>query len=124
MQFLLMATIHAILMWFQNRELKKKQKKNVFWVNLLPPIQAMESLLFDLIITGFILLTIALTFGFLTIDSFFAQHLAHKTVFSIISWFIYGSLLIGHYKLGWRGQKSNSFYLNGFCTFSDWIYRQ
>lgn len=65
----------------------------------------MESLLFDLIITGFILLTIALAFGFLTVDSFFAQHLAHKTVFSIISWIIYGSLLIGHYKLGWRGQK-------------------
>ncbi|HAI54522.1 MAG TPA: cytochrome C assembly protein, partial [Acinetobacter nosocomialis] len=106
--------IHAILIWFQNRELKKKQKKR-FWVNLLPPIQAMESLLFDLIITGFILLTIALAFGFLTIDSFFAQHLAHKTVFSIISWIIYGSLLIGHYKLGWRGQKAIRFTLIGFA---------
>ncbi|PRV98071.1 cytochrome C assembly family protein [Acinetobacter sp. AR_0276] len=109
-----MATIHAILIWFQNRELKKKQKKR-FWVNLLPPIQAMESLLFDLIITGFILLTIALAFGFLTVDSFFAQHLAHKTVFSIISWIIYGSLLIGHYKLGWRGQKAIRFTLIGFA---------
>ncbi|HCU40033.1 MAG TPA: cytochrome C assembly protein, partial [Acinetobacter nosocomialis] len=108
------ATIHAILIWFQNRELKKKQKKR-FWVNLLPPIQAMESLLFDLIITGFILLTIALAFGFLTVDSFFAQHLAHKTVFSIISWIIYGSLLIGHYKLGWRGQKAIRFTLIGFA---------
>lgn len=49
-----MATIHAILIWFQNRELKKKQNKRI-WVNLLPSIQAMESLLFDLIITGFIL---------------------------------------------------------------------
>lgn len=75
----------------------------------------MESLLFDLIITGFILLTIALAFGFLTVDNFFAQHLAHKTVFSIISWFIYGSLLIGHYKLGWRGQKAIRFTLIGFA---------
>jgi ABC-type uncharacterized transport system permease subunit len=108
-----MATIHAILLWFQNRELKKKQKKR-FWVNLLPPIQAMESLLFDLIITGFILLTIALTFGFLTIDSFFAQHLAHKTAFSIVSWFVYGALLIGHYKFGWRGQKAIRFTITGF----------
>lgn len=83
----------------------------------------MESLLFDLIITGFILLTIALAFGFLTVDSFFAQHLAHKTVFSIISWFIYGSLLIGHYKLGWR-DKSDSFYLNWFCIISDRFYWQ
>ena len=110
---LLMATIHAVLLWFQNRELKNKQKRRI-WVNLLPPVQAMESLLFDLLITGFILLTIALGFGFFTIDNFFAQHLAHKTVFSIISWFIYGALLLGHYRFGWRGQKAIRFTLFGF----------
>ena len=110
---LLMATIQAVILWFQDRELKNKQKKR-FWVNLLPSFQAMESLLFDLIITGFILLTIALGFGFFTIDDFFAQHLAHKTAFSIISWFVYGSLLIGHYKFGWRGQKAIRFTLIGF----------
>jgi ABC-type uncharacterized transport system permease subunit len=81
----------AVILWFQDRELKNKQKKR-FWVNLLPSFQAMESLLFDLIKTGFILLTVALVFGFFTIDNFFAQHLAHKTAFSIISWFVYGAL--------------------------------
>lgn len=110
---LLMATIQAVLLWFQDRELKKKQKKRI-WVNLLPPFQVMESLLFDLIITGFGLLTAALFFGFFTIDNFFAQHLAHKTVFSIISWFLYGALLIGHYKFGWRGRKAIRFTLTGF----------
>ena len=64
--------------------------------------------------THTILLTIALGFGFFTIDDFFAQHLAHKTAFSIISWFVYGSLLIGHYKFGWRGQKAIRFTLIGF----------
>ena len=63
---------------------------------------------------GFGLLTVALVFGFFTIDDFFAQHLAHKTAFSIISWFVYGSLLIGHYKFGWRGQKAIRFTLLGF----------
>ncbi|APR71074.1 MULTISPECIES: cytochrome C assembly family protein [Acinetobacter] len=110
---LLMATIHAVLLWFQDRELKKKQKKRI-WVNLLPPFQVMESLLFDLIITGFALLTAALLFGFFTIDNFFAQHLAHKTAFSIISWFLYGALLIGHYKFGWRGRKAIRFTITGF----------
>ncbi|OTG70705.1 cytochrome C assembly protein [Acinetobacter sp. ANC 4169] len=109
---LLMATIQAVILWFQNRELKNKTKR--LWVNLLPSFQAMESLLFDLIITGFILLTLALGFGFFTIEDFFAQHLAHKTAFSIISWFVYGSLLIGHYKFGWRGQKAIRFTLIGF----------
>lgn len=59
-----MATIHSVLLWFQDRELKKKQKRRI-WVNLLPPFQVMESVLFDLIITGFGLLTAALLFGFL-----------------------------------------------------------
>ena len=110
---LLMATIQAVILWFQDRELKNKQKKRS-WVNLLPSFQAMESLLFDLIKTGFLLLTVALVFGFFTIDNFFAQHLAHKTAFSIISWFVYGALLIGHYRFGWRGQKAIRFTLIGF----------
>lgn len=110
---LLMATMQAIILWLQNRELKNKQKRRI-WVNLLPSYQAMESLLFDMLITGFGLLTIALVFGFFTIDNFFAQHLAHKTAFSIVSWFIYGALLVGHYKFGWRGQKAIRFTLMGF----------
>lgn len=110
---LLMATIQAVLMWLQNRELKKKQKKRV-WVTFLPPLQVMESLLFDMLISGFALLTLALGFGFFTVENFFAQHLAHKTAFSIISWFVYGALLIGHYKFGWRGQKAIRFTIIGF----------
>jgi ABC-type uncharacterized transport system permease subunit len=110
---LLMATIHAVLLWFQDRELKNKQKRRV-WVNLLPPFQVMESLLFDMLIAGFALLTFALGFGFFTIENFFGQHLAHKTAFSIISWFIYGALLLGHYQFGWRGQKAIRFTILGF----------
>lgn len=113
---LLMATIHALLLRLQDRELKLKNKqKRRIWVSLLPPFQAMESLLFDMLIAGFALLTAALGFGFFTIDDFFAQHLAHKTAFSIISWFVYGTLLIGHYQFGWRGQKAIRFTLIGFA---------
>lgn len=111
---LLMATIHAVLLWFQTRELKKKQKHR-FWVNFLPALQAMESLLFDLLWTGFALLSAALLFGFFTIDHFFAQHLAHKTVFSMISWCVYAVLLIGHHRLGWRGQTAIRFSIWGFA---------
>lgn len=110
---LLMATIQAVILRLQDRELKMKQKRRV-WVNLLPSYQDMESLLFDMLMTGFILLTLALGFGFFTIDNFFAQHLAHKTAFSIISWLVYAALLIGHWKFGWRGQKAVRFTLLGF----------
>ena len=108
-----MATIQAVILWFQNRELKNKQKRRI-WVSLLPSFQAMETSLFDMLIAGFALLTVALGFGFFTIENFFGQHLAHKTTFSIVSWFIYGSLLIGHYKFGWRGQKAIRFTIMGF----------
>lgn len=111
---LLMATIQALILRFQDRELKNKQKRRV-WVSLLPSYQHMERLLFDMLMTGFVLLTVALGFGFFTIDDFFAQHLAHKTAFSIISWLVYGSLLIGHYQFGWRGQKAVRFTLLGFA---------
>ena len=110
---LLMATIQAIILRLQDSELKNKQKRRV-WVSILPSYQAMESLLFDMLVTGFILLSSALIFGFFTIDDFFGQHLAHKTAFSIISWFVYGALLIGRYRFGWRGQKAVRFTLLGF----------
>lgn len=110
---LFVATIHAILLWLQNNELKNKKQRRI-WVTLLPSLQTMESLLFDLILIGFVLLSAALTLGFFTIDDFFAQHLAHKTVFSLFSWLIYGSLLLGHWKLGWRGKKAIRFTLVGF----------
>ncbi|MFB2538947.1 MULTISPECIES: inner membrane protein YpjD [unclassified Acinetobacter] len=108
-----MATIHAILIWLQNRELKKKQAKRL-WVNILPSLQTMESLLFDLILIGFILLTAALTVGFCNIENFFGQHLAHKTVFSVMSWLIYLGLLVGRWQFGWRGNKAIRFSLIGF----------
>lgn len=110
---LLMASIHAILMWLQHQELKKKQKR--LWVNFLPPLQVMEQLLFDLIIAGFATLSLALLLGVLTVDDFFGQHLAHKTFFSFTSWLMYGMLLWGHFQLGWRGQKAIRFTLIGFA---------
>lgn len=112
---LAMASIHAVLIWLQNRELKKKQKKRV-WVNILPSLQSMEALLFDLILIGFLLLSSALLFGVISIENFFGQHLAHKTFFSILSWVIYVILLFGRWKFGWRGNQAIRFCLIAFAS--------
>lgn len=108
-----MAAIQAILLWAQNRELKQKSSKRI-WVALLPPLQTMEKLLFDMILLGFLILTAALLLGLFNIDNFLGQHLAHKTVFSLLSWLVFGALLLGHWRLGWRGQRAVSFTLWGF----------
>ncbi len=110
---LFMASIQAILLYVQNRELKHKSLNRI-WVSVLPPLQTMESLLFDLLFVGFCLLTVALPLGFLSVDNLLAQHLAHKTFFSVLSWLIFGILLFGRWRMGWRGQRAIQFTLWGF----------
>jgi ABC-type uncharacterized transport system permease subunit len=34
----------------------------------------------------------------------FAQHLVHKTVLSVLSWLVFGCLLVGRWRYGWRGR--------------------
>jgi ABC-type uncharacterized transport system permease subunit len=110
---LFMAAIQAILLHVQNRELKHKSLHRI-WVSVLPPLQTMESLLFDLLLLGFILLTVALFLGFVSVDNLLTQHLVHKTFFSILSWLVFGILLFGRWRIGWRGQRAIKFTLWGF----------
>ena len=74
----------------------------------------MESLLFQMIATGFALLTLALVTGFLFLEDIFAQHLVHKTTLSIIAWFVFGILLWGRWRFGWRGQTALRWTIGGF----------
>lgn len=102
---LLMAAFQALIMRFQIRDLKHKTVHR-YWVNKLPPLQSMESVLFDMILAGFVLLTLALAIGFVYVNDLMAQHIAHKTVLSVISWLLFGGLLIGHWQSGWRGRRA------------------
>jgi len=112
---LLMAAIQALILRFQIRELKHKTKQR-FWVNKLPSLQSMESLLFDMILVGFGLLTAALAIGFMYVSDLMAQHIAHKTVLSILSWLLFGGLLIGHWKYGWRGRRAANMTIIAFVV--------
>lgn len=110
---LLMSAIQATLLHAQNKELKHQTERRI-WVRLLPSLQAMESLLFDMLLMGFALLTVALLLGGFAVDNLLAQHLWHKTIFSLMSWLVFAVLLWGHWRLGWRGQRAVRFTLWGF----------
>lgn len=110
---LLMAAVQALFLRIQIRELKHKSI-NRFWVNKLPSLQSMESLLFDMILVGFVLLSIALGIGFIYVDNVLAQHLAHKTVFSLLSWLLFGLLLVGNWRGGLRGKRAASITIYAF----------
>lgn len=66
-----------------------------------------------MIVVGFVLLTVALGLGFADTTNLLAQHLTHKTVFSVLSWLVFGALLVGHWRYGWRGARAANMTLYG-----------
>lgn len=110
---LLMATLQALFLRLQIRELKHKTIHR-FWVHKLPSLQTMESLLFDMILVSFVLLSIALGIGFIYVEDLMAQHIAHKTVFSVLSWLLLGVLLLGNWYAGWRGKRAANLTIYAF----------
>ncbi len=106
------AALQAILLAIQEQQLHNHPPKR--FIQTLPPLQTMESLLFQMIATGLLFLSISLTSGFIFIQDLFAQHLAHKTILAIIAWVTFSSLLIGRIKYGWRGQTAVKWTLVGF----------
>jgi ABC-type uncharacterized transport system permease subunit len=109
-----LASVQAILLAIQDHHLHHRHPGG--FIRALPPLQTMEKLLFEMIGAGFVLLTLALISGFAFLEDMFAQHLAHKTILSIIAWFVFGTLLWGRVKFGWRGQKALIWTLSGFVV--------
>ncbi len=108
------ATIQAIALALQERHLKGHHMGGI--LKALPPLQTMEQILFELIWIGMGLLTLSLITGFIFIDDLFAQHLAHKTFFSILAWVIFAILLWGRHQLGWRSQTAARWTFGGFAA--------
>jgi ABC-type uncharacterized transport system permease subunit len=84
----------------------------------MPPLLTMETLLFRIIWTGFVLLTLTLASGIFFSEELFGKPLTftHKTVFGILSWLIFAALLGGRVLAGWRGRKALRWTLAGFLA--------
>ena len=111
---LALAFIQALILAIQNRQLHNRHPEGI--IRALPPLETMETLLFQLIYTGFTLLTLALVTGFLFLEDIFAQHLVHKTVLSSASWVLFATLLWGRWRFGWRGRTAIRWTLSGFIV--------
>jgi ABC-type uncharacterized transport system permease subunit len=108
------AAVQAILLAIQNQQLKSHPPKR--FIQSLPPLQTMETLLFQMLAVGVFFLSISLISGFIFVENLFAQHLVHKTVLSITAWFIFSGLLLGRARYGWRGQLAIQWTLIGFVS--------
>lgn len=109
---LLLASFQALLLSYQNMRLHTHQMSGL--MRALPSLEDMEHLLFRFIAVGVVLLTFSLTSGFIYLDDLFSQHVAHKTILSLLAWIVFSILLFGRWKYGWRGKKAIRWTLTGF----------
>jgi ABC-type uncharacterized transport system permease subunit len=108
----MLATLHALLMAMATKQLHHARLSRI--LSNLPPLLTMEAQLFRLIGIAFVLLTLTLLTGILLFGTAF--RFDHKGVFALISWLLFGILLIGRHFRGWRGRVALRWTLAGFTT--------
>ena len=112
---LTLSALHAIFMGFTESSLHKRSIKRS--LASLPPLLTMESLLFKMLLIGFVLLTLTVGSGVFFSEALFGKPLTvdHKTLFAFASWGIFATLLIGRHAWGWRGKRALRWTLAGFA---------
>ncbi|WP_233864632.1 cytochrome C assembly family protein [Paraburkholderia adhaesiva] len=124
------AALHAILMLAVERRLHSLRgggfQRNgpanggwlSNWIDTLPPLLTMEKLLFRLIGAGFVLLTLTLASGIVFNEQLTDRPLSldHKTVFAILSWAMFGTLLTARKISGWRGRAALRWVIASFVA--------
>jgi ABC-type uncharacterized transport system permease subunit len=108
-------TVGAIVAVYATLQERRLQAGTISTINnLFAPLETTEKLLFGIAAAGFAGLLLAILSGLTFVDNLFAQHLVHKTVFSILALVVFGTLLAGRFLAGWRGTRAVRLYLGGF----------
>ncbi len=109
-------TLFAVLILLLNRNLHRRRASALS--NFLPPLLSLEKLMFRGMLAGFVLLTYSVVSGTFFAESVFGKPLTftHKTMFGILSWLIYGGLLLKHSMTAWRGKKAAVWTIIGFVS--------
>ena len=99
------AVVHA---WFMTRTEDRIRHAGESPTGL--PLLTLERLTFRFVSAGFVLLSATLLVALLFGDTLYGVRSAwkwdHKTVFSILSWLAFATLLLGRSRFGWRGRRA------------------
>lgn len=112
---LCLAAVQSVMLLVQDRKLKHKHPGG--FLRALPSMQTMESIMFQMIGLGFLLLTATLVSGAVFSDQVFGTpfKLTHHIVLAALAWIVYGVLLVGRWRFGWRGRTAVRWTLGGFA---------
>lgn len=110
------ATLLSVLTLLLNRSLHRRSFSKL--AGFLPSLLSLEKLMFQAMWAGFILLTYSVVSGTFFAEAVFGKPMTftHKTVFGILSWLIYGGLLLKHSMTAWRGKKAAVWTIIGFVS--------
>lgn len=118
-----LAAMHAMLMSVQDRALHRQlaiipNSHVAHWLEELPPLMTMESLLFNLLYVGFALLSLTVFSGLLFSQTLFGKPLMfdHKTIFALVSWFLFAGLLLARWRVGLRGRAAIRWVLSAYSA--------
>lgn len=105
----------AVLMLVLERALHARRSSPL--VRQLPPLLSLEKMMFQALWSGFVLLSLSLVSGVMFSEQLFGKpvELSHKIVFSAASWLVFGALLFGRARYGWRGRVAIRWTLLGFA---------
>ncbi len=121
--FLALAALQASMVWWLDRKLRS----HIGAPNpILPPLLAMEKLLFRLILLGFVVLSISIGIALIYLYEIIWLQSTHKIILSVAAWMMFSLLLLGHWRMGWRGQQAAKWTLIGFAmlalgSFGTWL---
>ncbi len=102
--FLTIGMALAVAQVLVDRRLRSRRPLGL--LRILTPIESLESGCFQSILAGFLVLTLALVSGAFFVENLLAQHLVHKVVLALVAWVVFGVLLLGRMRFGWRGRRA------------------
>lgn len=111
---LAMAGFQALMLYIQHQTLRQNPKSAL--VHFLPPLETMETLLFQIISLGFIGLSLSLLSALLFVQESYTLPHIHKILLSFLAWALFATLLYKHQRAGWRGKTAARFTLGGLAT--------
>lgn len=109
---LCLSAAQSLILKIQEKKLQSNNPIGI--IASLPSLDLMDKLLFKILALGVLFLSASLLSGFIFLEDIFAQHLAHKTILSILAWIIFVFLIFARKSYGWRGSKAANITLIGF----------
>ena len=106
----------GIMYLVQEHYVKSKRLSGLF--ERLPSLQTLDDMNYRLIKWGFPFLTLAMISGALWAESAWGNYWNWdpREVWSLITWFIYASILHARMVAGWRGKRAAVLSIIGFLT--------